>query len=203
MVAGLRRQEADLVGGDVRHVGGQDVYAAAQGLGQGGEQVALVDVAAEGRDIAAGAAHGGRVDVGGVQFGPAEGRGQRGADRAGTAAQVHDDGRRGARGHSQLDEELGTAAGDEDTGLHAMRRPWNPAQPRTCSRGSPATRRSTMAAISSGVRAVERINSASSSAKTQPAERSAATRNRGRKRGHGSREPFGEPKGALAVTYRR
>ena len=60
-------------------------------------------------------------------------------------------------------------------GSTAIRRPQNSAQPMTCSSGKPATRRSTMAASSAGVRAAEMSNRASSSAKTQPAARSLVT----------------------------
>ncbi len=73
------------------------------------------------------------------------------------------------------DEELRTPAWHEHPEIHGDRRPQNSAQPRTCSRGSPAARRSTMAARSSGVRAAETSRRASSSAKTQPAARSRET----------------------------
>lgn len=76
-----------------------------------------MDAAGERRDIAAGAAHRGRVDVRGVQFGPAEGRGQRGADRTRAAAQVDDDGRVARERDGLLDEEFGTAARHEDAGV--------------------------------------------------------------------------------------
>ncbi len=52
------------------------------------------------------------------RFDRAEGLGEGRADRAGAAAQVHDDGRvRGLR-EGLLDEVLGAAAGDEHAGFH-------------------------------------------------------------------------------------
>lgn len=68
--------------------------------------------------VAAGAVHRGRVDVGGVQLDRAQRGGERGADRTGAAAQVHDD--RGVRhlGEGLFDEELGATAGHEDAGAH-------------------------------------------------------------------------------------
>ena len=60
-------------------------------------------------------------------------------------------------------------------GSTAIRRPQKPAQPTTCSRGSPDARRSTMAVSSAGVPAAEMSTSASSSANTQPADRSLVT----------------------------
>src|SRR5271165_620274 len=62
--------------------------------------------------------------------------------------------------------------GTNTPGATVIRRPQNSAQPRTCSSGRPATRRSTIASSSSGVRAVDMSRRASSSAKTQPAARS-------------------------------
>jgi len=73
--------------------------------------------------------------------------------------------------------------GRKTPGTTAMRRPQNWAQPRTCSRGSPATRRCTIASRSAGVRAASMSNCASSSAKTQPADRSLVTM---ADRGHGA-----------------
>src|SRR5579875_2958006 len=64
--------------------------------------------------------------------------------------------------------------GTNTPGSTAIRRPQNSAQPRTCSRGTPAARRPVMAASSAGVRAAEMSSRASSSAKTQPAARSRA-----------------------------
>ncbi|CAM5743094.1 hypothetical protein SALBM311S_00303 [Streptomyces alboniger] len=114
----LGGQQPDLVGGDVRHVGREDVDPAAQVDGQRLEQVAGVDVAADFADIAAGTTHRRRFDVGRVQFDGAERGGQRGTDRARTTAQVHDDGRVRDVGERPLDEELGTATGHEDAGFH-------------------------------------------------------------------------------------
>src|SRR5580700_4674150 len=65
--------------------------------------------------------------------------------------------------------------GTKTPGSTAMRSPQNSAQPRTCSSGRPAARRSTIASSSSGLRAVAMSSPASSSAKTQPAARSRAT----------------------------
>ena len=77
--AGLRREEPDLPGGHVRHVGDQDLDLACEPGGQRLVQVALVDVPG---DVPPGAGHGGRVDVHGMHLGLVHGRGQRGADRA-------------------------------------------------------------------------------------------------------------------------
>ena len=126
VVAGFRGQQADLARGDVGHIGREDGDPAAQIAGQRREEVALVDLAADRADIAAGAAHRCRVDVGGVQFHLSEPGGQGGADRARAAAQVHHD--RGVRnlGEGLLDEELGAAARHEDTGLHGDAQPSEP-----------------------------------------------------------------------------
>ena len=69
-------------------------------------------------EVAAGAAHRGGIDVRGVQLGGVQGGGERGAHRAGTAAQVDD--HRAWRGelNGLADQELGPAAGHEDTGIH-------------------------------------------------------------------------------------
>ncbi len=133
MVAGLRGQQTDLVARHVRHVRREDVDAAPQTAGERVEQVAGVDLSAERGDIAAGAAHGGRVDVRRVQLRPAESGRQGRADRARAAAQVHDDGLPGSgsgpgfgpglglgpcRGQGLFYEELGAPAGYEDTRFH-------------------------------------------------------------------------------------
>lgn len=75
---------------------------------------------AERRQVAAGAAHRGGIDVGGVQFRVRQRGGERGAERARTAAQVHDDDRGGGVRERQrlLDEEFGASARDEDPGVH-------------------------------------------------------------------------------------
>ena len=65
--------------------------------------------------------------------------------------------------------------GTNTPGATAIRRPQNSAQPITCSSGSPAARRSTMAERSAGVRAAPMSTRASSSANTQPAALSLAT----------------------------
>ena len=77
--AGLRRQQRDLIGRDVGHVGGQDADPAAQLRAERIEQIALVHRAARGGEVAPGAAHGSRIDVGGVQLdvGPARRRSRR------------------------------------------------------------------------------------------------------------------------------
>ena len=115
---GLGRQQPDLPGGHVRHVGDQDVHAAVQRGGQRLEEVAGVDVGADRGEVAAGAGHRGGVDVGGVQLGGVQGGGERGAHRAGTAAQVDDHRARRGEPNSLADQELGAAAGHEDAGIH-------------------------------------------------------------------------------------
>jgi hypothetical protein len=77
-----------------------------------------VGVAAVRGDVAAGAVDRRRVDVGGMEFGAVERRGQGGTHRAGAAAQVDDDRGAGDGGEGPLDEELGAAAGDEHAGFH-------------------------------------------------------------------------------------
>ena len=141
--AGLWREEADLPGGDVRYVGGQDPDPASQQGGQRLVQVALVDAAG---DVAPGAADGGRIEVDGVHLCVRHGRGQRGGDGARAAAQVDDNGppardlggdglppewTRGVQRdgvppeqqNSLLDKELGTASWHEDPGLHGDPQP--------------------------------------------------------------------------------
>ena len=133
---GLGRQEFDLAGGHVRHVGGQDRDPAAQFARQRPVKVALVDVRGEapGRPVrggvAPGAADRGRLDVGGVQFRAGHGRGHRDADRARAAAQVDDDSTRPGHRDGLPDEELGTAARHEDPGVHGDPQPgeFRPAQ---------------------------------------------------------------------------
>jgi hypothetical protein len=86
-----------------------------------------------GADVPPGARHLGRVDVDGMQFDRAEGRGQCGAYRPRAAAQVDNDrpravggppgaGGAGARG-GLLDEELAAAARNEDAGAHGYPQP--------------------------------------------------------------------------------
>jgi len=65
--------------------------------------------------------------------------------------------------------------GTNTPGSTRMRKPPNDAQPTTCSSGSPATRRATIASSEAGDPAAETSSSASSSAKTQPPARSRAT----------------------------
>jgi hypothetical protein len=65
--------------------------------------------------------------------------------------------------------------GMKTPGSTAIRRPQNAAQPTMCSTGWPPVRRSTIAASSAAVFAADMRTCASSSAWTQPAERSALT----------------------------
>ena len=173
---GLGRQQPDLPGGHVRHVGDQDVHAAAQ---RGGQRLEEVDRSRRGRrrgEVAAGAGHRGGVDVGGVQLGGVQGGGERGAHRAGTAAQVDDHRARRGEPNSLADQELGAAAGHEDAGNPRL----------SAGRRSPPSRRPVPEAgripagppwrsSSAGVVAAEMSNSASSSANTHPADRSLVT----------------------------
>ena len=112
---GLGRQQPDLPGRHVGHVGDQDGDPAAQPGGQRLVQVALVDVPGH---VLPGAAYGGRVEVGRVHVGPVHGRGHRGPDRARATAQVDDDVPRPGQGDGLLDEELRAPARDEDAGRH-------------------------------------------------------------------------------------
>src|SRR4051794_40150458 len=100
--------------------------------------------------------------------------------------------------------------GTNTPGSTAIRWPQSSAQPTTCSSGRPDTRRRTIAASSSDVRAAETISVASSSANTQPATRRAATTSSGaavgcwRGAGSGSSETGGlavlAPLGAQRVA---
>ena len=117
---GFRRQQGDLAGRDVGDVGGQHVDPPAQRAGQRIVQVALVHLAGRGGHVAPGAPHRGRIDVGGVQLGVAQGRGHRGAHRPGPAAQVENDhrlprpGRLPAEHDRDAGEIFGAPARDED-----------------------------------------------------------------------------------------
>jgi hypothetical protein len=127
--AGLRGQQPDRLGGYVGCVGDQDVDAAPQRSGQRLVEVAFVDLTTGSGEVAAGAPHRSRVDVDGVQLDPVQGRDQRCAHRARAAAQVNDDsswpgeglagaGSLAGQGGGLVDEELGAAAGYEDSGVH-------------------------------------------------------------------------------------
>lgn len=115
--ASLGGQQLDVAGGDVGDVGEQHVDPAAEGGGQRGEQVTLVDLP-QVADVAPGAAHGGGFDVAGVQFGRVRRGGEGDAERAGAAAEVDDDGPAGCEGRGLRDQELRTAAGHEDARVH-------------------------------------------------------------------------------------
>ena len=106
---------------------------------------------------------------------PVDPAGERGTERARTATQVdHDRRAAGPPAAACADEELGAPARHEHPRIDAIRRPQNSAQPRTCSSGTPAARRSTMPASSLGRAGAATSSRASSSAKTQPAARSCA-----------------------------
>ena len=120
MEAGLRGQQVDRPSGNVGCVDDQNVDATPQRRGQRLVEVAFVDLTGRG-DVTAGAPHRGRVDVDCVQLDPGGGpggRGQCGADRARAATQVNDNGTWPGQGGGLVDEELGAAARDEDTGVH-------------------------------------------------------------------------------------
>ena len=138
----------------VGHVGDQHVDPTAQRRGQRVEQVALVAPAAAG----AGCARAQRTAAGSTSAAcsstPGDGRGDGDADRAGAAAQVDDDGARPGQRDRRLDQRTRCAGGARTRpGSTAIRSPQNSAQPRSCSSGSPATRRSTRASSSAGRRA--------------------------------------------------
>ena len=116
--AGLRRQQLDLVGRHVGCVGDQDVDAAMQRSGQRVIEITLVHPPPGAGHVAAGAPHGGGIDVDGVQLDPVQRSDQRDAHRARAAAQVHDDGTWPGEGGSLANEELGSAARYEDAGPH-------------------------------------------------------------------------------------
>lgn len=102
-----------------------------------------------------------------MEFGPAQRRGERGAEGSGAAAQVDDDRSGTGEGGGLPDQELGAAAGYEDAGADGDPQAVELGPAEDVFQGSPATRRSTMAAIAASTAAVARISSASSSANTQ------------------------------------
>src|SRR5690606_641757 len=123
VVAGLRTEQPELVGGDVRRARDEHGDTTAETPGEGGEQVALVDGGAPPAEVASRAGHGPGVDVGGVEVHLPELGGQRAADRADAAAQV-DDGDAAAgpgvaadQGGRLLDEQAAARAGDENARL--------------------------------------------------------------------------------------
>ena len=125
---GLGGQQPDLPGRYVRHVGREQRDPAAQRSGQRRVEIALVHVAAGRFEVAAGAGHRCRIDVAGVHLGIHIDRmqrgGQRGADRAGAAAQIHHDERPGwgrpsaGQRDRPADHELGAAPGHEHPRRH-------------------------------------------------------------------------------------
>ena len=149
VVAGFRRQQPDLAGRHVGHVGQQDVHPAAQPGGQRPEQVALVDLPARGGQVAPGAAHRGRVDVGGVHLGPGPRAAASAAPRAPEPQHRSTTTAPGrASAMAWLTRNSVRRRGTNTAGSTAIRRPQNSAQPSTCSSGWPAARRSTRAASS-------------------------------------------------------
>jgi hypothetical protein len=112
--ASLPGEESDLIGGDVGHVGDQDVDAPAQGWWQRIEEVAVVDVTIDRGQVAPGTAHRGRVDVGSVQLDGPHGGGQGRTQRSRATAEVeHNRARRGTGG-GLAHQELAAVAGHED-----------------------------------------------------------------------------------------
>jgi hypothetical protein len=78
------------------------------------EEIPFVDVAIGRGEVALGAAHRDRVDVGGMQLDPGHRGGKRGADGARAAAEVEDDGVGTGEGHRLPHQELAAVAGHED-----------------------------------------------------------------------------------------
>ncbi len=116
------------------------------------------------------------VDVDAVDLGTVQHGGQAAPDGTRSAAEVdHDRSRPGDECRGLPHQQLGPRRGTNTPGPTAIRSPQNSTQPRTCSSGTPPTRRSTSAASSAGVPAASTSSRASSSAKTQPAARSRAT----------------------------
>ena len=117
MLARFEGKQPDLPGGHVRHVGQQDAHPPAQRGRQRPEQVALVDPPARGGQVAPGAAHRGRVDVGGVHLGLIHRGGQYRAEGARAAAQVHHHGSGAGQRDGLAGQELGAPPGDEHGGI--------------------------------------------------------------------------------------
>ncbi len=117
MDARLGGEQGDIARRYVRHVGEEYVDASAQGAGQGGEEVALVDPA-QAADVAPGAAHRRGLHIGGVELDVVQQGGECGAERPRAAAEVDHDGPARRQFRGLADQELGAAAGDEDPGVH-------------------------------------------------------------------------------------
>jgi hypothetical protein len=135
-------------------------------------QITLVDVPG---NVLAGAAHGGRVDVGRVHLGPVGGRGHRRTDRARAAAQVDDDVPGRARAAACPTRNSVRRRGTKTPGVHgypqaAELRPAHNVLERLAG-GAPVHHGVELVRLP----AAEMSNRASSSAKTQPAARSLVT----------------------------
>lgn len=116
----LRRHQRDGVRRNVRRVHRDDRDPAAQRRGQGVEQVALEDTIR--REVGPSGAHGRRIDVGRVDDGTGDARGDHRADRSRAAAQVEHDGTGSRQIRRQSGEQLGAPPRHEDPGVdvHAL-----------------------------------------------------------------------------------
>ena len=170
--AGLERQQPDVLGRNVRRIGDEDLDPAVQVSGQRRMKCACVHHPTDGTDVAAGTPDRLRINVHGVQL-DVQRRGQRHADRPGAAAQIDDDGPAGptiwpASMRAWSTRNSVRRRGHEDSRCQGDTQTAELRQPRMCSMGSPATRRSTMTASSVGVPADSMSKRASSSAETHP-----------------------------------
>jgi 3-oxoadipate enol-lactonase len=116
----LGRQQRDLLGRYIRHIGDEDVDASTKTVGQGLEEISLIHESIAERDVASRACDGGRLDVGRVQLDPIESRGDGGTKSARPTAQIENNG--GTAGvpdaagelDGQAHQNFGTAAGHKD-----------------------------------------------------------------------------------------
>lgn len=145
------------------------------------------------------APHRGGIDIGGVQLDAGKRGGERRAHRAGAAAQVHDDGGLGGERDGLFDQELGASAGHEDTGFHGYAKApeLGPAQDvfEGQARDAAVHHHGEFGGRTSGGEDQTRLVLGEDTARGAERGDDMCVR-----RWHGSREPFGKPKGALQVT---
>ncbi len=117
VVAGLRGHQPEGVGGDVRRARDQHVHPASERGRQRRVEIARVDGPADRLDVAAGAPDSHRVDVSRMQLHRAHGSRDGDPDGPRAAAQVEHDSTRLDQRRGLADQQLGAAAGHEDTWL--------------------------------------------------------------------------------------
>lgn len=167
-------------------------------MGQRLEEITLVDMSTPAH-VPPSAPHRGGIDIGGVQLNAGKRGGERRTHRTGATAQVHDDGGLGGERDGLLDQELRSAAGHEDAGFHcyAQTSELGPAQDvfEGQARDPAVHHHGEFGGCACGGEDQSRLVLGEDT--TCGAERGDDLCVR---RWHGSREPFGKPKGALQVT---